>query len=252
MARYIPAAGGRRVLQLATLSRPPSPIARRIVTAADIARNEACLPACTAAAVVLRGIPDPIDQCALEVALEQGSEALGGTDWLVGQRALRLLGYKILVRSGLLEAIAEVSLRAAHQARGFMTYHQSCDCGEKLQRAFHDVLGKAMMRMYKKMVEDDAERLIPQLNAEVLEGWELFVKKGCDTTRYSNAIMMQECVAAVEDLIDGFGERHNIDSNCITDHVLRSLYESLYGTEWSNSETEDDDTDGDSDFVDAS
>ncbi len=235
-----------------------------MITAADIARNEACMPACTAAAVVLRGIPDPIDQNALEVALAQGFEALKGTDWVVEQKAWKLLGCKILVRSGLLEAIVEVSLRAAHQARGFTTNHQKYDCGEKLQRAFCDVLEQATMRMYKRMVEDDVERLIPHLNAEVLEGWELLVKKGGDTTRYSNALMMQECVAAVEELIANFGVQHNIDGDRITEHVIHSLHGKFYNVdevddpqpyypsetseevEWSHSETEDDDTDGDS------
>ena len=36
------------------------------VTAVDVERNEACVPACTAAAAMLRYIPDPVDGEVLE------------------------------------------------------------------------------------------------------------------------------------------------------------------------------------------
>ncbi len=97
-----------------------------------------------------------------------------------------------------------------------------------------------------------------------------WLKKGGNTTRYSDALMKQECVTAVEELIANFGVQHNIDGDRITEHVIHTLHEKFYNmvevddpqpyypsetseeVEWSTSEAEDNDTDGDSDLVDAS
>ena len=45
------------------------------------AGEDSCMPACTAAAEVLRGIKDPVDHDVLESALGQAFSALRVTDW---------------------------------------------------------------------------------------------------------------------------------------------------------------------------
>ena len=66
-------AEGHRCLQLATIDlRPPStaaPKAPKVVTAADAAQNEVCVPALMAAAVKFCEIMNPGDRDVLEGAL---------------------------------------------------------------------------------------------------------------------------------------------------------------------------------------
>ena len=72
----------KRHLQLATRdSSSPSVVAPKVVTAANVAWNEACVPACTAAAVVLREITDSVDRNVLDGALGQSFASLDRTDW---------------------------------------------------------------------------------------------------------------------------------------------------------------------------
>ena len=248
---------------LLLVAPPPDPMAQRIMSATDIARNEACKSVCAAAAVVLRGIGNPIDFDMLEESLGQAFVALDGTNWKAGHRLLRVLGCKVLFRSGLLEAFVGVSLCAAHQARGFTTYEKRYDCGEKLERVFNKVLDQSTMRLYKKLLKDEPDGMIPEIHPNELVGWESLVKKGGDTTRYSDLLMMEECTACVEDLIAELSERHNLDENKLTDYVINTLCKSFrmnvaeFGdtyypskdsenVEWSNSETESDDMSGSS------
>ena len=96
--------------------RPRAPTA---ITAADAKRNEACAPACTAAAVILFSITDPVDGEVLEGALGQAFIALDQTDWKSHVLLLRPLGFGVLLQSGLLQVTADVSLRFAWQAVPF-------------------------------------------------------------------------------------------------------------------------------------
>ena len=112
-----------RRLQLATgdarlpsVERPRAPTA---VTAAVVERNEACAPACTADAAMLRNITDPVDGEVLEGALGQAFVALDQTDWESHVLLFRPLGFGVLLRSGLLQATADVSLRFAWKAKPF-------------------------------------------------------------------------------------------------------------------------------------
>jgi ribosomal protein L34E len=69
--------------QLATRDgRRPCVTAPRAVTVAEVERNEACAPVCTAAAEILRSITDPVDGEVLEGALGQAFIALDQTDWM--------------------------------------------------------------------------------------------------------------------------------------------------------------------------
>ena len=100
------------------------------VTAVDVERNEACVPACTAAVVMLRYIPDPVDGEVLEGALGQAFAALDQTDWESRVLLFRPLGFGVLLRSGLLEATADVSLCFARQAQ-LLTWGR-LQCGPNL------------------------------------------------------------------------------------------------------------------------
>ena len=55
-------------------------MAPKVVTAADVVRNKACVPACTAAAVVLCEIMAPAHRDVLEDALGQAFASLNGKD----------------------------------------------------------------------------------------------------------------------------------------------------------------------------
>jgi hypothetical protein len=48
-----------------------------------------------------------------------------------------------------------------------------------------------MMRKYKWAIDEEEETA--KINAEVLESWELLVKKGGDTKRYCDALLKDEC-----------------------------------------------------------
>ena len=95
------------------LSSVVAPVAPTAVTGVDVERNEACVPACTAAAAMLRYIPDPVDGKVLEGALGQSFAAPDQTDWESRVLLFRPLGFGVLLRSGLLKATADVSLRFA-------------------------------------------------------------------------------------------------------------------------------------------
>ena len=101
---------------LPSVERPRAPTA---ITAANVKRNEACAPACTAAAAMLHSILDPVDGEVLEGALGQAFVALDQTDWESDELLIRPLGFWVLLRSGLLQATADVSLCFARQAVPF-------------------------------------------------------------------------------------------------------------------------------------
>ena len=84
-----------------------------MITAANVEQNEACVPACTAAAVTLRKIMDPVDRDVLEGALGQAFTSIDSMDWEASVTLFCPLGFWVLLQYGLLEAIAGVSLRFA-------------------------------------------------------------------------------------------------------------------------------------------
>ena len=135
--------GGDRPLKLGTKdSFPPltaAPKAPKVVTAADAAQNEVCVPALMAAAVTLRQITNAVERDVLEGALGQAFAALEETDWEASKKLFRPLRFRVLLWPGLLKAIARVSLRVAHQARELPT-HSGWQCGPSLQRVFETVL----------------------------------------------------------------------------------------------------------------
>ena len=101
----------RNRLQLATRDdRLPSVRAPTAVTSANVERNEACAPACTAAASILHSITDPVDGEVLAGALGKAFVALDQADWKSHVLLLRPLGFGLLLWSGLLQATADVSL----------------------------------------------------------------------------------------------------------------------------------------------
>ena len=63
------------------------------------------------------------------------------------------------------------------------------------------------------------------VNTKMLKNWELLVKKGGDTTRYSNVLMKDECVLVVERAITDFGVQHGINRDALTDYVIGALHE---------------------------
>ena len=131
--------GMKRRLQLATRdSRLPLVVAPKVVTAANVARNEACVPGCTAVAVVLCDITNPIDSDVLEGALGQAFASLDSTDWEASMTLFCPLGFQVILQSGLLEAIAEVSLRFARQAK--LSTYEGLQSGPNLRRVFKTVL----------------------------------------------------------------------------------------------------------------
>ena len=102
------------------------PVAPAAVTAVDVERNEACVPACTAAAALLCNISDPVDGEVLDGALGQAFAALDQTEWESRVLLFRSLGFEVLLWSGLLEATADVSLRFARQAQLPTWGHLQC------------------------------------------------------------------------------------------------------------------------------
>ena len=86
----------------------------------------------------------------------------------------------MLLQTGLLEAISVVSLRFSRQAKLF-------ECVPNLQCAFRAVLGMSMMQMYKKAVKEEEETT--KIHEEVLECWELLVKKGGNIDWYRDTFI---------------------------------------------------------------
>jgi len=125
----------------------------------------------------------------------------------------------VLLWSGLLKATADVSLRCARQAK--LSTYGSLQCGFNLQRVFGTVLDKLMMRKYKEVVEEEEEK--NETHPEVLESWELFVKKGGDTKRYRDALLNIECAYSVENAIAEFGKEHGVCGQALTDFVISFL-----------------------------
>ena len=96
-----------------------APVAPTAVTAVDVERNEACVPACTAVTAMLCSISDPVDSEVLEGTLGQAFVALDQTDWKSHVLLYRPLGFGVLLWSGFLQETADVSLRFARQAVPF-------------------------------------------------------------------------------------------------------------------------------------
>ena len=115
-----------------------APVAPTAITAVEVERNEACVLACTAASAIMRNISDLVDGEVLEGALGQAFAALDQTDWESCVLLFRPLGFGVLLRSGLLEATADVSLCFARQAQLSTWGH--LQCGPSLRRVFDAVL----------------------------------------------------------------------------------------------------------------
>ena len=212
--------------QLATRDgRLPCVTVPRAVTVAEVERNEACAPVCTAAAVILRRIADPVDGEVLEGALGQAFIALDQTDWMSHLWLLRPLGFGLLLRSGLLQATADVCLRFARQSVSFTW--GGVECGPKLRRAFDVLLGKSMMREYKRVVKKEGDTVRIDMNVEA--GWVLFVKNGGDPKRYHDAVLKEECGNLVVDLIADFGRRHGVSGDALTHYVGGILHDRVFG-----------------------
>ena len=84
------------------------------------------------------------------------------------------LGFRVLLQSGLLKAIAGVSLCFSQQAKLLM--YGGLECGPNFQRVFRTVLDELTMQEYKRAIEEEEETT--KIDADVLENWELLVKKG--------------------------------------------------------------------------
>ena len=159
--------GTKRRLQLATRdSRSPSSlvVAPKVVIAADVTVNEACVPPCTAAAVALCEITDPIYRDVLEGALSQAFASLDGTFWEASVTLFCSLGLRVLLQSGLLKAIARVSLSFAQQAE--LTTYGGMPHGPNLQCVFRTELDTTMMQKYKRAIKEEEE--MTRINEEVL------------------------------------------------------------------------------------
>jgi hypothetical protein len=94
-----------------------APKAPTVITTADVARNEACMTACTAAAEVLREIMDTVDRDVCEGALDYAFTSLDCMDWKARVTLFCPLGFWVLLRSGLLKAAADVCLSFTRQAK---------------------------------------------------------------------------------------------------------------------------------------
>ena len=152
--------------QLATRDASlPRVVAQTVVTPADLDRNEACMGACTAAGAVLREMPNPVDRDGLEDALGRVFCAFDMTDWVSGLSLLRPIGFGVLLRSGLLEATADVCLRFARQAQ--LSTWGGLQVGPNLLRVYGTVLWRSMMQRYKEAVEEDDTN---KMHVEVEEG----------------------------------------------------------------------------------
>jgi predicted SAM-dependent methyltransferase len=80
-------------------------------------------------------------------------------------------------------------------------------CALSLQLVFDTVLDQSMMQKFKRMIEEEEEMMTGWINTEVLEGWELLVKKGDDAMWYCDGLTEDECVFVVEHAIAHFGYR---------------------------------------------
>ena len=169
------------------------------------------------------------------------------------------LGFRMLLQTGLLGAISGVSLRVAPQVCGLSMYSE-WQCGPNLRRVFETVLDQSMMQKDKRAIDEEEETA--EINAEVLEIWELLVTKGGNNRRYCNAFLKNECVFVVVDSIADFGVQHGIGSQALADYVIGALHERTnrssdggdpyYSSEddkavdWSDGGGESEDGDGDS------
>ena len=88
------------------------------------------------------------------------------------------------------------------------------ECGPNLQHVFRTVLDKLTMQEYKRAIKEEAETT--KIDADVLENWELLVKKGGDTRLYCDALLKDKCVFAVENAIADFGMEHGICPQALT------------------------------------
>ena len=131
--------------------RLPRVVAQTVVTRSNLGRNEACVGECTAAAAVLREIPNPVDRVGLEDALGRVFSVFNMMDWVSGSSLLRPIGFGVLLWSGLLKAIADVCLWFAWQSQPSTC--GSFPVGPNLLRLYRTVLGWRMMQMYKAAVE---------------------------------------------------------------------------------------------------
>ena len=75
---------------------------------------------------------------------------------------------------------------------------------------FETLLYQAMMQKYKRAI--GKEKGTSKINAEVLENWELLVKKDGNTRWYRDAFLKDERVFVVVDAIADFGLQHGIGS----------------------------------------
>ena len=78
------------------------PVAPTAITAAAVEQNEACIPACTVAAAMLRGISDFDDNEVLESALGHAFAALDQSDYDSDVSLFHPLGYGVLLQYGFL------------------------------------------------------------------------------------------------------------------------------------------------------
>ena len=81
------------------------------------------------------------------------------------------------------------------------------------------------MQEYKWAIEEEEETA--KIDADVLENWELLVKKGGNTRRYGDAFLKDKCLFAVVDAIADFGLQHGINGQALTDYVIGALHERI-------------------------
>ena len=146
------------------------------------------MDACTAAAAVLREIPNPVDRVGLKDALGRVFSVFDMTDWVSGLSLLRPIGFGVLLRSGLLEATVDVGLSFAWQAQ--LSTWGGVPHGPNLLRLYRTVLGRLMMKMYKAVVKEDDTN---EMHTEVEEGWRLLLRKDGSTRRYREALLKDKC-----------------------------------------------------------
>ena len=161
----------------------------------------------------------------LEGALGQAFASLDQTYWKSHVLLFRPLGFGVMLRSGLLQATADVSLRFARQAKPFTWGGVQCELN--LRRVFEAVLDKSMMQEYKRVVEKEGD--LSGIDVNVEAGWELLVKKGGSPTRYHDVVLKVECGNLVEDLIANFRRRHGVCGDALTYYVGGILHDRLFG-----------------------
>ena len=103
------------------------------------------MPLCVAAAADIRKMKSPIDLEVLVCSFRAAHQVLGR---MRRESVDGSLGFEVLVCSGLLEAIADVGLRAMHQAHGFKAVFD-VSAGPNMERVLGSVLGKETMGRYK-------------------------------------------------------------------------------------------------------